>query len=75
MSQGKSTEMIAANLFVGWLYVRSVREYLEDLINDKGWPISFYEKIGFFENKFVVYGKQNDLIHISNHISAWMKTV
>jgi hypothetical protein len=64
MANGTSTEMVSTVFYIGWLYVGQVRNYLNDLIEEKGWPVKYSESVRFFENRFEIYGNQRDVMYI-----------
>ncbi len=74
MNKGYSSEMVSTVFSVGWFYLKPVRTYLNDLIENKGWPIKYEESIGFFENKIAVYGTQRDVMYIHHKVEQYFKT-
>lgn len=75
MRRGESTEMISTTFHIGWYYMRTVRDYLNDIIENKKWPVRYEESIGFFENKFVLYGPQRDIMYIHSKIEHYLKNL
>ena len=73
MAQGESSEMLSTVFYVGWFYIQPVRDYLNDLIDNKGWPIRYEESVRIFENKFVVYGTQRDIMYIHQKIQYYFE--
>jgi len=72
MSRGESTEMISTTLYVGWLYLKNIRNYLNDLIDNKGYQIQYEESLQIFQNKFVLYGTQRDIMYAQNKIQQYL---
>ena len=72
MSRGESTEMISNTLYVGWLYLKNIRNYLNDLIDNKGYQIQYEESLQIFQNKFVLYGTQRDIMYAQNKIQQYL---
>jgi hypothetical protein len=75
MSRGESTEMISTTFYIGWFYMRAVRDYLNDIIENKKWPVRYEESISFFENKFVLYGPQRDIMYIHYKVENYLKNL
>lgn len=72
MSRGESTEMISTTFYIGWFYLNNIRNYLNDIIEKKGWPIQYEESVRFFENKFVLYGPQRDIMYVQSKIQHYL---
>lgn len=72
MSRGESTEMISTTLYIGWLYLTTIRNYLNDLIENKGYQIQYEESLRIFENKFVLYGTQRDIMYAQHKIQQYL---
>lgn len=75
MSRGESTEMISTSLHIGWLYLTTIRNYLDDLIENKGYQIQYEESLRLFENKFVLYGTQRDIMYAQNKIQQYLNGI
>ena len=55
--------------------MRAVRDYLNDIIENKKWPVRYEESISFFENKFVLYGPQRDIMYIHYKVENYLKNL
>lgn len=73
MSRGDSTEMISTTFYIGWYYLKTVRNYLNDIIENKGWPIQYEESMWIFENKFVLYGPQSYIMYVKTKIEKYLQ--
>lgn len=62
---------ISTSFYIGWLYVFEVNKFINNLINNHGLNISYEQKIGFFENKFTIFGSQKDVYSVSAYIEKW----
>jgi len=75
MNKGYSTEMISTNFSIGWLYVGNIRRYLNDIIENQGWPVKYEEKVRFLSNEFTLYGNQRDLVYIQSKIQHYLNNL
>ncbi len=72
--KGQSSEMISTSFYVGWLYVFSVKNFLDNLISKYDYKITYQQKIGIFENQFFVYGNPKEVYSVSAHIEHWFRS-
>lgn len=70
---GQSSEMISTSFYVGWLYVFSVKNFLDNLIYKYDYKITYQQKIGVFENQFFIYGNPKEVYSVSSHIENWFR--
>jgi hypothetical protein len=66
--------MISTSFYVGWLYVFSVKNFLDSLISKYDYKITYEQKIGVFENQFFIYGNPKEVYSVSAHIENWFKS-
>lgn len=71
MNRNKSSELISTSFYVGWLYVFEVKNFLNNLIEEYGMSFIYEQKIGLFENKFIIYGSQKEIYSVCAYIEKW----
>jgi len=52
--------------------LKNIRNYLNDLIDNKGYQIQYEESLQIFQNKFVLYGTQRDIMYAQNKIQQYL---